>query len=89
MTTKLADSKGRVMLGNRFANCTFLVDDSDPHQIVLTPAVAVPAREAWLYQNQKALASLRRGLAQAKAGQFSKSPPDLDADSKLLAESED
>ena len=83
MTTRLADGKGRLMLGSRFANQMFLIDDGDPGRIVITPAVAVPAVEAWLYQNPSALGLVRQGLAQAKKGQFSKHPPDLKADASL------
>jgi hypothetical protein len=83
MTTKLADSKGRILLGSEFANLMIIVDDSTPGQIVLKPAKAVPLAEAWLYENEKALALVRKGLAQARQRKFSKTPPDLDADAKL------
>jgi hypothetical protein len=85
MTTKLADNKGRIMLGSRFANQMFLIDDADPDRIIITPAVAVPAGEAWLYQNKKALDLVRRGLAQAQERQFSNNPPNLDDDSHLAS----
>lgn len=42
-----------------------------------------------LRQFPKVLASVMRGLEQAKAGQFSKSPPDLDADQELADADED
>jgi hypothetical protein len=32
--------------------------------ILLKPMASIPARELWLYQNQDALASVRRGLSQ-------------------------
>jgi hypothetical protein len=83
MTTKLADSKGRLALGAQFANVTFIVDARDPGCIILKPAVAIPAQEAWLYQNQTALALVRQGLAQAQDGKFRATPPDLDKDSIL------
>jgi hypothetical protein len=89
MTTKLADSKGRIALGARFANVTFIVDDANPGQIVLKPAVAIPAQEAWLYQNQTAVDLVRRGLEQARNGKFSKTPPDLDADAALTESCDD
>jgi hypothetical protein len=83
MTTKLVDNKGRLMLGNRLAGRMVIVDDSDPDCIVITPAVAIPEREAWLYKNKVALGRVRAGLEKARKGTFSKSPPDLDADSAL------
>jgi hypothetical protein len=85
MTTKLADSKGRIALGKAYAGAMVIVDDTDPFQIILKPAVAVPASEAWLYNNEKALTLVRTGLKQAKEGKFSKNPPDIEAD-KILAE---
>jgi len=43
------------------------------------------AREAWLYENPKALASVRRGLDQARKGKIAKIPPDLKEAAKLAA----
>ncbi len=76
------------MLGSAFVNRTVLVDDSDPDRIIITPVVAIPEREAWLYKNPEALASVRRGLEQARAGEFVE-PPDLAAGAALAAEIED
>ena len=87
MTTKVIDKKGRLALGNRFAGRMVIIDDTDPDRIVITPAVAIPAKEAWLYQNQEALDLLRTGLKQARARKFSTSPPNLGA--KWIAELED
>jgi len=42
---------------------------NDAGQILLTPHTIHP-REAWLYKNPKALASLRRGLRQAAEGKL-------------------
>ena len=85
MTTKTADSKGRIALGSRFANRTVIVEELDDSEIRITLAQVIPEREAWLYKNPRALDSVRRGLSQAKAGEFSQSPPDLQQDA-LLAE---
>jgi hypothetical protein len=63
-----ADAKGRVTLGERFANRTVLVEDHGD-ELVIRLARIIPEREAWLYENKKALGMVRRGLKQAKAGQ--------------------
>ena len=83
MTTKLVDKKGRLMLGTAFAGRMVIVDDSDPEQIVISPAVAIPEREAWLYKNKVALSRVRKGLEEARAGNCSAAPPDLDKDAAL------
>jgi hypothetical protein len=41
-------------------------------QIVLDPQVTIPASEIWLFNNRKALASVRRGLSDAAKGRVSK-----------------
>lgn len=53
------------------------------------PARIIPEREAWLYENEEAREAVRRGLAQARAGRFSQSPPDLKADRELVEDLED
>lgn len=86
MITKTIDQRGRLALGQAFAGQTVIVDDSDAERIVITRAKVIPAREAWLYENETALGLLRQGLAEAKSGKFSRNPPDLDADSDLAGE---
>jgi hypothetical protein len=86
MTTKLVDAKGRLMLGNRLAGRMVIIDDSDPEHIIITPAVAIPEKEAWLYKNVEAIKRVRAGLEKARKRQFSKSPPDLNADAALADE---
>ncbi len=41
-------------------------------QILLDPQVTVPASEAWLFNNPRALASVKRGLSDAAKGRVSK-----------------
>jgi hypothetical protein len=44
-------------------------------KIILEPMVEIPAREAWLYQNKKALNKVKTGLAETgtiKRGSFAK-----------------
>ena len=48
-------------------------------EIVVRLARVIPETEAWLYSDAEALASLRRGLSQAKAKSFSRNPPKLEA----------
>lgn len=84
MTTKTIDERGRLVLGPQFAGQTVIVDDSDPDRLVIMRAKVIPAREAWLYENEEVLGRLRRGLAQARARKFSKNPPDLEADAELI-----
>jgi hypothetical protein len=86
--TKVADGKGRIALGNKYAGRTFIVQELD-EKIILNPAVTIPASEAWLYENKEALASVGRGLQEAQNGNFSRTPPNLAADETLIAEIDD
>jgi hypothetical protein len=43
----------------------------------------------WLYTNEKAKALVHQGLAEARAGKFSKNPPNLKADKDLVGDLED
>ncbi len=68
-----ADSRGRVSLGAAYANGTFLIEKKDDC-IIIRAAQIIPEREAWLYKNKKALAMVRKGLEQARKGQFVQGP---------------
>jgi hypothetical protein len=89
METKTVDSRGRINLGKEFANKTFLFEKIGDTEIRLELAAVIPERELWLYKNPKARESLEVGLEQAKAGQFSASPPDLEADQDIIDQLED
>ncbi len=89
MITKTADSKGRINFGKHFANKTFIVEQIGETELKLELARVIPEREAWLYQNSEAKESVLRGLRQAEARKFSKTPPDLTADQSLVEEIED
>lgn len=80
MAVKTVDSKGRLTLGIQYAGQTVAIDDSDPNCITIEPVVTIPAREAWLYDNDIALNRVREGLKDARQGSFSSSPPDVEAD---------
>ncbi len=85
---KSTDSKGRVTLGKHFANRMVLVRYTSENEAVVKLARVIPEDEAWLHENQEALISVKRGIAEASAGQFAEAP-DLDADSELADELED
>ena len=81
--TKNVDSKGRLTLGESFANRTVLVEDRGKGELLIKLARVIPEREAWLYENKEAVASVRRGLNQAASGKFGKRGPDLAAAAAL------
>ncbi len=80
--TKHVDSKGRLTLGESFANAIVLVEAREDGEVIIKRARVIPAGEAWLYDNKTALASVRRGLKQAAEGDFVAEP-----DFKSAAES--
>jgi hypothetical protein len=86
--TKTADVKGRIALGPQVANKLVSVTKVTDSEYVIKLVRAIPEDEAWLYANPKALASVRRGLAQARKGQLVKGP-NLAADKKLADQLED
>ena len=67
------DAKKRVALGKALdgypADVQFAVYRNEQGQIILDPMVAIPAREAWLFANPRALAAVRRGLGEAARGE--------------------
>ena len=69
------DSKGRVTLSKLTEGVSsFNVSKDAEGRILLEPMVEIPAREKWLFDNPEALASVRRGLADAKAGRVVSRP---------------
>ena len=86
---KSTDSKGRVTLGGHFANRAVIVEQRSDDEVIVRLARVIPEREVWLYENPKALASVRRGLDQARTGKVAKNPPDLKAAAKLAGRLED
>jgi len=51
---------------------SFEISINKAGEILLSPAAAIPLHEAWLYRNPAALASVRRGVDQAKRGRVKK-----------------
>lgn len=65
------DSRKRVALGRALddlGDASFDVYRDDKGRIILDPRVSIPASEAWLFKNRKALDSVRRGLKEASEG---------------------
>lgn len=87
MATVTADNKGRITLGARFAGKTLRIEQIDQFEIRAQVVETIPAREAWLWKNKAAMASVRRGLAQAAAGDLH--DLDLDAEAPFVKQLED
>jgi hypothetical protein len=83
MSVKIADSKGRVVLGPQFANKPVIIEEVDDTEVRVIAAEVVPQRELWLHRNIEARDSVQRGLEQAKTRRFSRKPPDLHTDESL------
>ena len=83
MVAKQVDSKGRITLDKSYAGSTMLVEQEEDGTVILRPAVTVPAREAWLWKNKKALAMVMQGIKESREGKFVPGP-DLKADRALL-----
>ena len=86
--TKHVDSKGRLTLGEDFANETVLVETHADGEVTVRRARVIPARECWLYENKAALNSVRRGLKQATEQRFAASP-DLARAAELAGQLQD
>ncbi len=86
---KSTDAKGRVALGGHFANRAVIVEHKSDDEVVVRLARVIPEREAWLYENPKALAAVRLGLGQARKGNVAKNPPDMKKAARLAGQLED
>ncbi len=64
-----ADKRGRLTVGDGAAEKQFRILINSDGQILLDPVVVLPAREAWLYRNPQALASVLQGLREAADGE--------------------
>jgi hypothetical protein len=81
--TRMTDNKGRVGLGGSFANRAVIVQKLSETEMIVKLARVIPESESWLYDNTDALAAVRAGLVQARAGKVTKGP-NLDADAKFV-----
>jgi hypothetical protein len=70
--TKVADSKGRITLGSKYAKKTFLVEKGEEENFMLRLAEVVPINEAWLWKNKVALKKVMEGIEDVQAGKLRK-----------------
>jgi hypothetical protein len=68
------DAKKRIVLRGiqMQEGITYHIYTNSSGQIILDPQATIPASELWLFKNPEALASVRRGLADAAKGRVSK-----------------
>lgn len=76
MSVKLlkTDAKGRVSLGQSFANVPVQLEARDGGEWVLRLVEAIPVKEAWLFKNQEALNLVTSGILQAQQREFAQDP---------------
>ena len=72
-TIKMIDSKGRVNVGAEFAGKQVILEPVDTG-LRLQYVKAVPAHEAWLWENEAALNAVHEGIQQAASGNLSSGP---------------
>ena len=71
---KKIDSKGRLTLGEAFSNRTVIVEEKTNGELLIKPALTIPASEKWLFENPEALKLVMQGIKGAQAKKFVKSP---------------
>jgi hypothetical protein len=86
---KTVDPKGRISLGQRFANKPVIIEDLSDTEVKVSLARVIPEREMWLWENPEARETVLRGLEQARTRQFAENPPDIEADAEWVDELED
>ena len=79
VTEARVDAKRRVTLGRVVDSHVsgFRIYRNAHGQIILDPLVAIPAHEAWLFQDKRAAGLVQRGLDDARHGRLSKAKEDF------------
>ena len=71
---KVADAKGRVLLGARVAKQPVQVEERGEGEWTIRLVEAVPIKEAWLFKNPEALRRVQIGFQQAQNREFATDP---------------
>jgi hypothetical protein len=64
------DKRGRLTLGVEAKSKQYRVMKNQFGQILLDPVVNIPEHELWLWKNPEAMASLKKGMQEAAAGEL-------------------
>ncbi len=71
---KKIDSKGRLLLGEKYAGTTVLLEELENGEVLIKPAVTIAASEKWLFANDEAMGLVLAGLKQAREGKTVTNP---------------
>jgi hypothetical protein len=71
---KVADAKGRVLLGPGVASRPVQVEEHGEGEWTVRLVEPVPIKEAWLFKNPEALRRVQSGLRQAQNRKFALDP---------------
>ena len=68
------DGRGRILIPGLKGVEVVQVEALNDYEFIVRRMSTIPEREQWLWNNADAMASVQRGLAQAKAGEFADAP---------------
>lgn len=75
--TRTIDDRNRLTLGELVKGAKRVrLYRNERGEVLLQPVVEIPASEVWLFQNQEALESVKKGLKDISEGKISKVNPE-------------
>jgi len=73
IATRTIDDRNRLTLGELPKGLKRVqIYTNDRGEVLLRPVVEIPASEAWLFENEEALKSVKKGLKDVSEGKISK-----------------
>jgi len=73
VATRTIDERNRLTLGELPEGLKRVrIYKNDRGEVLLRPVVEIPVSEAWLFQNEEAFESVKKGLKDASEGKISK-----------------